>query len=83
MLAGSVALVAVFGFIDYLAGFVILFSAFYLIPVARAAWGVGGFGLVISVMSVVISLRPIATDTVALFQALGGGWWNLADAPKN
>ena len=23
------------------------------------------------------------TDTAALFQALGGGWWNRADIPKN
>jgi outer membrane protein TolC len=23
------------------------------------------------------------TDTAALFQALGGGWWNRADVPKN
>jgi outer membrane protein TolC len=22
-------------------------------------------------------------DTAALFQALGGGWWNRADIPKN
>jgi outer membrane protein TolC len=23
------------------------------------------------------------TDTAALFQALGGGWWNRTDLPKN
>jgi len=23
------------------------------------------------------------TDSVALFQALGGGWWNRSDVPKN
>jgi outer membrane protein TolC len=22
-------------------------------------------------------------DTAALFQALGGGWWNRSDLPKN
>jgi outer membrane protein TolC len=22
-------------------------------------------------------------DTAALFRALGGGWWNRADVPKN
>jgi outer membrane protein TolC len=23
------------------------------------------------------------TDTAALFQALGGGWWNRADVPRS
>jgi len=53
----SVVLVAAIGLVDYLTGYAILFSAFYLIPVAMAAWRVGGvFGIVVSVLSVVISI---------------------------
>jgi signal transduction histidine kinase len=53
----SVALVIVIGLIDYLAGYAIFFSAFYLLPVALATWFVGrNFGIVISVSSVVVSV---------------------------
>ncbi|HTR41897.1 MAG TPA: sensor histidine kinase [Pseudomonadales bacterium] len=50
----SVALVAVVGVVDYLSGYAIFFSAFYLLPVALAAWyGGSGYGILISVLSVV------------------------------
>ena len=53
----SVLLVAVIGLIDYMAGYAIFFSAFYLIPVALAAWYVGKtFGVVISISSVAVSI---------------------------
>jgi signal transduction histidine kinase len=53
----SVALVAVIGVVDYLAGYAIFFSAFYLLPVALAAWFVGrSFGIVISISSVIVSI---------------------------
>jgi signal transduction histidine kinase len=53
----SVALVVVIGLIDYLSGYAIFFSAFYLLPVALATWFVGrNFGIVISVSSVVVSM---------------------------
>ena len=53
----SVFLVAVVGLIDYVAGYAIFFSAFYLIPVALAAWYVGkAFGILISISSVTVSL---------------------------
>lgn len=52
-MALSVALVAGIGLVDYLTGFLIFFSAFYLLPVGLAAWYVGGVaGTVISVLSV-------------------------------
>lgn len=55
--AVSAALVAVIGVVDYLAGYAIFFSAFYLLPVALASWYVGrAFGIVISISSVVVSL---------------------------
>jgi len=55
--AASVLLVAVIGLIDYLAGYAIFFSAFYLLPVALASWYVGkAFGAVISISSVAVSL---------------------------
>ncbi|HUE37323.1 MAG TPA: sensor histidine kinase [Candidatus Acidoferrum sp.] len=53
-MAVSVALVAVVGAVDYLSGYAIFFSAFYLLPVALAAWYGGGvYGIVISMLSVV------------------------------
>jgi signal transduction histidine kinase len=53
----SLALVLVVGIIDYFAGYAIFFSAFYLLPVALAAWFVGNrFGITISVLSVAVSL---------------------------
>lgn len=51
----SLALVAGIGVVDYLSGFAIFFSAFYLLPVALASWFVGGFfGVVISILCVVV-----------------------------
>ena len=57
LMVTSLGLVAVVGFVDYITGSAIFFSAFYLIPLALAAWFVGnGFGMVISVLSVAVSL---------------------------
>lgn len=57
LMVTSVGLVAVVGVVDYFTGYAIFFSAFYLIPVALAAWFVGNaFGIAISVLSVVIWL---------------------------
>jgi signal transduction histidine kinase len=54
MAAGLVVLVGI-GIIDYLTGFEILFSVFYLLEVGLAAWFVGKrFGLVMSVLSVAV-----------------------------
>lgn len=54
VLAG-LAVLAVIGIIDYLTGFEVLFSVFYLLEVALAAWFVGkGFGLLMSVLSVLV-----------------------------
>jgi len=53
----SVLLVAVIGLVDYLAGYAVFFSAFYLIPVALASWYVGkAFGAAISISSVAVSI---------------------------
>jgi signal transduction histidine kinase len=53
----SVALVAVVGVVDYLSGYAIFFSAFYLLPVALASWYAGGiYGTIISVLSVLVWL---------------------------
>jgi signal transduction histidine kinase len=54
VLAGLGALVVI-GLIDYLTGFEMQFSVFYLLGVGLAAWFVGkGFGLVLSVLSVLV-----------------------------
>jgi signal transduction histidine kinase len=59
----SLALMGGIGLVDYLAGYAIFFSAFYLIPVALAAWFVGrAFGIAISILSVAVSL---AGDSIA------------------
>ena len=53
----SVLLVAIVGLIDYVAGYAIFFSAFYLIPVALSAWYLGrAFAMAISVLSVTVSI---------------------------
>jgi hypothetical protein len=52
-----VALVAIIGLVDHLAGYTIFFSAFYLLPVALAAWFVGGaLGIAVSMLSVAMSV---------------------------
>ena len=57
VLTVSVALVAIIGSVDYLTGSEIYFSSFYLLPVALVAWFVGGgFGIVISMLSVAVWL---------------------------
>src|SRR5664279_645957 len=54
IIAGLVVLVVI-GVVDYLTGFEMLFSVFYLLEVGLAAWFVGkGFGLVMSVLSVLV-----------------------------
>ncbi|MGO8676361.1 MAG: sensor histidine kinase [Limisphaerales bacterium] len=51
VLAG-LAMLAVIGAIDYLTGYEVLFSVFYLLDVGLAAWFVGrGFGLLMSALS--------------------------------
>ena len=54
VIAGLLVL-ALIGTVDYLTGFELLFSVFYLLAVALAAWFVGrGFGLLMSVLSVIV-----------------------------
>jgi signal transduction histidine kinase len=53
----SLGILAVIGVVDYLSGYTILFSAFYLIPVALVSWYAGRtYGLIISILSVVVSV---------------------------
>ena len=55
LILAGLAVLAVIGIIDYLTGFEVLFSVFYLLEVALAAWFVGkGFGLLMSVLSVLV-----------------------------
>ncbi len=54
IIAGLMVL-AMIGIVDYLTGFELLFSVFYLLEVALAAWFVGkAFGLLMSVLSVAV-----------------------------
>jgi signal transduction histidine kinase len=51
----ALAILLLIGGIDYLSGFEIAFSVFYLLEVGLAAWFIGrGFGLVMSVLSVMV-----------------------------
>ena len=51
----GLGLLVVIGLIDYLTGYEMLFSVFYLVEVGMAAWFVGrGFGVVLSILSVVV-----------------------------
>jgi signal transduction histidine kinase len=55
LIAAALAILALIGGIDYLSGFEILFSVFYLLEVGLAAWFIGrGFGLLMSVLSVIV-----------------------------
>src|ERR1035437_629544 len=55
LMVAGLAVLVVIGIIDYLTGFEMLFSVFYLLEVALAAWFVGkGFGLLMSVLSVLV-----------------------------
>jgi len=57
VMAVSLALVAGIGLVDYLTGFMIFFSAFYLLPVGLAAWHISATaGTAISVLSVAVWL---------------------------
>jgi len=55
LISAGLAVLAFIGFIDYLTGFELIFSVFYLLEVGLAAWFVGpGFGLLMSVLSVIV-----------------------------
>ncbi len=55
LILAGLGLLVVIGAIDYLTGYEMLFSVFYLLEVGLAAWYVGkGFGLVMSVLSVLV-----------------------------
>lgn len=71
----SAALVIIVGVVDYVTGYAIFFSAFYLIPVALATWFVGrNFGAVISLSSVVVSLVGDYTAGANYSSALVPAW---------
>jgi signal transduction histidine kinase len=53
----SLGLVAIIGAFDYLTGFELYFTAFYLIPVILAVWSVNlGFGILVGALCVVVSV---------------------------
>ncbi len=55
LIIGAVALLLLIGTVDYLTGFEVLFSVFYLLEVGLAAWYLGaGFGLLMSFLSAVV-----------------------------
>jgi signal transduction histidine kinase len=55
LVAAGLVVLALIGLVDYLSGYEILFSVFYLLEVGLAAWFVGrGFGLLMSFLSVVV-----------------------------
>ncbi len=55
LILAGLGILVVIGMVDYLTGFEMQFSVFYLLGVGLAAWFVGrGFGLVMSVLSVLV-----------------------------
>ena len=53
LIAAGLMLLVLIGLVDYLTGFEIMFSVFYLLEVGLAAWFVGrGFGLLMAVLSI-------------------------------
>jgi diguanylate cyclase (GGDEF)-like protein len=66
LLTISILLIVLLGVIDYLTGFELSFSFFYLIPVSITAWAIGrNAGLVISVLSAItwVASNLIAGET--------------------
>ena len=54
LIGAALVIVLIVGLADYLTGFEIVFSVFYLMAVALAVWFVGkSFGVLISILSVV------------------------------
>lgn len=57
LLAGVFLLIALFGYLDYLTGFEITFSFFYLFPIAIAIWYIDAqVGLVVIILSLTVWL---------------------------
>jgi signal transduction histidine kinase len=55
LIVAGLALLILIGIIDYLSGYEMLFSVFYLLEVGLAAWFLGkGFGALMSVLSVIV-----------------------------
>ncbi|PWU12783.1 MAG: hypothetical protein C5B50_20825 [Verrucomicrobia bacterium] len=55
LVIACLAALALIGTVDYLTGFEVMFSVFYLLPIGVAAWFIGkGFGLAMSVLSVLV-----------------------------
>ncbi|MEY2428333.1 MAG: hypothetical protein QOJ40_1218 [Verrucomicrobiota bacterium] len=55
LILAGLAVLLLIGIVDYLTGFEILFSVFYLLEVGLATWFVGrGFGLIMSLLSVLV-----------------------------
>jgi signal transduction histidine kinase len=55
LIVAGLALLVLIGIIDYLSGYEMLFSVFYLLEVGLAAWFLGkGFGALMSVLSVIV-----------------------------
>ena len=53
LIGGGIAALALIGIIDYLTGYELMFSVFYLLEVGLATWYVGKwFGLLMSILSV-------------------------------
>jgi signal transduction histidine kinase len=72
----SVVLVAAIGMVDYLTGYALFFSAFYLVPVGLAAWFVGAlFGMTVSILSVAVWLAGDAAAGVQ-YSSLFVPVWN-------
>ena len=55
LIIAAIAVLVLIGVVDYITGFEILFSAFYLLEVGLATWFIGkGFGSIMAVASVVV-----------------------------
>jgi signal transduction histidine kinase len=79
-LTACLMLVAVTGLVDYLTGYALFFSAFYLLPVGLAAWFVGApSGFIISILSVAVWLVGDAAAGVK-YSSLFVPVWNGAIA---
>lgn len=78
VIAAALAALGVVGAVDYLTGYEVNCTVFYLLPVGIAAWRIGGgFGLVVSILS---ALSNSAADllTGRRYSHHFGPFWNAA-----
>jgi diguanylate cyclase (GGDEF)-like protein len=79
LIALALALVGVIGLLDYVTGWEVYFSTFYLAPVCFAAWFMGrGVGALVAVLSAAAGWWAVYLQTGHTFSHPAIPYWNVA-----